>query len=304
MTTSVQRPLVLLNPGSGSVRDIDEVKTLITERLPGAKIFVSQKQGDIENAAAEALAQGHDAVIAAGGDGTLNEALNGCMKSDAPILGLIPLGTGNDFARSIGLPAGVNEAVEVVRSSTVKRIDVIRVTRSGSQPHFMINVAAGGFAGLVSENLTPEIKASWGPLSYLKGMFDALGEMQIYQSRFRVDDEEPRTLSMLNIVIANGSHVARGIPIAPKADPVDGLMDVVAIREVSLPALALLAPEILAATHLNNREILHFRARRFSIESTPPMIFNADGEVLGEVPIEFEVLPGAISFLVPAQKEL
>jgi diacylglycerol kinase (ATP) len=105
------------------------------------------------------------------------------------------------------------------------------------------------------------------------------------------------------VVVANGSHVAKGVPIAPEADPADGLMDVVAIREISLPALALHAPEILAATHLDNREILHFRARRLSIESTPPMIFNADGEVLGEGACEFEVLRAAISFLVPSEPD-
>jgi diacylglycerol kinase (ATP) len=295
-----QRCVVLLNPNSGSVRDGDEVTAVVREHLPEAEIIVSKEHGDLEEGAARAQADGCNAVIAAGGDGTLNEVLNGCMRAGGQItLGLIPLGTGNDFARAIGLPTDITEALGVIQRGHAAPIDVIRVT--GERTRYMINVAAGGFAGLVSESLTPELKASWGPLSYLRGMIDALGEMKPYEASYQIDGAAPQRIRTLNIAVANGSHVARGIPIAPDANPADGLMDIVFLEDTSLPALALLTPEILAGTHLNNSEILYMRARHFSLQSTPPMTFNADGEVIGEGAFEFVILPEAISFLVPPQ---
>jgi diacylglycerol kinase (ATP) len=264
--------------------------------------MISQNPGDIESMAARVCTDGFDAVVAAGGDGTLNEMLNGCMSVDRPVtVGLIPLGTGNDFARVMGLPTDLLEALQVIRDAHVRKLDVVRVT--GSKTRFMINIAAGGFAGVVSEKLTPDLKAAWGPLSYLRGMVDALGEMQTYHTRIRIDGGAPEHFPMLNVVVANGSHVARGIPIAPMADPSDGLMEIVAIREVPLPSLALLAPQILAAAHMDNDEVIHLRARHFSIESKPSMTFNVDGEVMGEGAFEFALLPGAISFLAPLSRD-
>jgi diacylglycerol kinase (ATP) len=292
----MQHPVVLLNPNSGSARDPEEIEALIREHLPAAEIIVSRQRGDLKDAAASAQANGCDAVIAAGGDGTLNEVLNGCMRAGGSItLGLIPLGTGNDFARALEMPSDLVEALSIIREGTSRNLDVIRIT--GVETRYMINVAAGGFAGLVSESLTPELKAAWGPLSYLRGMIDALDDMQLYDAQFQIDGGPPERIKTLNIAVANGSHVARGIPIAPSANPSDGTMDIVVVKEATLPALALLTPEILAGTHLNNAEILHLRARHFTIQSTPPMIFNADGEVIGEGSFEFAIMPGAISFL-------
>jgi len=296
-----RRFAILLNPNSGSVGEGAEIHALLREQLPAAEIIESREKGDLEKTAAQLQLDGFDAVIAAGGDGTLHEVVNGCMRGGArTAVGLIPLGTGNDFARSLSLPIDLASAIDVIRVGAVRKIDVVRV--SAPEERYMINVAAGGFAGVVSEKLTPEVKATWGPLSYLRGMIDALGEMQTYVAKIRVDDGEIEEIPLLNVVVANGNHVARGIPIAPEADPSDGLMDIVVVRDMTLPALAVLAPQILAAAHLDHAEVMHIRARRFAIESTPPMIFNADGEILGDRPLSFELLPQALSFLAPASR--
>jgi diacylglycerol kinase (ATP) len=213
-------------------------------------------------------------------------------------LGLLPLGTGNDFARSLSLPTDLAEALEVIRMGKTRPLDVVRV--SGCGERLMINVSAGGFAGVVNDKITPEIKAAWGPLSYLRGFVEALGDLQDYTASISLDHAAPQQMEVLNIVVANAGYVARGIPIAPAADPGDGLLDLVAIRVVPAAQLVLLAPRILAGMHLDHEHILHLRARHIAIESTPPMTFNADGETLGEGPITFEVHPAAISFLVPA----
>jgi diacylglycerol kinase (ATP) len=297
--TAVTSYAVILNPSSGTMGELDEVTAMIRELLPGAEIMVGSESGDAERAAREARERGVQVLIAAGGDGTLNEVLNGALATAEPVtLGLLPLGTGNDFARALGLPTDLREALEVVRTGKRRAWDGGRVT-TGKQQRFMINVSAGGFAGVVNDKLTPELKATWGPLAYFRGMIEALGEMEPYSALVTLDDGAAETLSVLNIVVANATHVAKGIPIAPAADPSDGLLDLVAIRAVPLAKLALLAPRVLAAAHLDHEDVLHLRARHMKITSTPPMTFNTDGEVLGESPVTFEVVPGAISFLVP-----
>jgi len=260
--------------------------------------MVSAAAGDAQRSAATAQSSGFETVVAAGGDGTLNEVLNGCLEAGGPVkLGLLPLGTGNDFARSLGLPLDVAGALSVLRHGPVRALDVVRI--SGSGRRFMINVSAGGFAGLVDEKLTDDVKAAWGPLSYFRGMIEALGEMQPYAARIRLDHAPPLHLKLLNVVVANAGYVARGIPIAPAADPADGWMDLVAIRDATATRLALLAPRVLAGAHLDHEDVLHVRARHIEIESEPPMKFNADGEALGEGTITFEILPAAVSFVIP-----
>lgn len=293
------RIAVILNPGSGSVDDTDSIDQLIAEALPGAQVFIGNGPGDAARDARRAQTEGYDIVVAAGGDGTLNEVLNGCMDAGGPVcLGLLPLGTGNDFARTLEIPFEPKAALEVLAQGHRRLNDVVRITgQHGAR--YMINVAAGGFAGIVNEKLTPELKAKWGPLSYVRGLVGALSDRVIYATQLSIDSGPPIEESLVNVVVANARHVARGIPIAPTAHPNDGQLHLVAIREASLAKLALLTPEIMAGTHLDNAEILHIQARHLTISSDPPMTFNSDGEVFGETPLTFDLLPHAVSFIVP-----
>lgn len=292
---------VILNPRSGSVADAEKVTAEINAALPGARIFTAQKSGEATALASRALADGCETLIAAGGDGTLNEVLNGLMSSGAAVpLGLLPLGTGNDFARTLGLPSELTLALEVIRGGNLRPLDVVRVSGGGRERYFL-NVAAGGFSGTVSEKLTPELKATWGPLSYLRGMIEALPELTPYDCQLTLDDEAPTMLRVLNLVVANAPFVAKGIPIAPEADPGDGWLDVIAIRETSGARLALLAPQVLTGNHLANDDVFHARARRIAIDATPQMPFNTDGELIAESPWTFEVCSHAISMFVPSE---
>lgn len=300
MNSSPAVPLtVILNPAAGSVEAPGDVEAAIREVLPGATIAVGREAGDLERLAARERSRGVHTLIAAGGDGSLNEVLNGALESDEPLtLGLLPLGTGNDFARTLELPTDLREALAVIRDGKAAPLDVIRV--SGAKQRFMINVSAGGFAGVVDEKLTPELKAAWGPLAYLRGMIESLDEMEHHSTTVAIDSAAPEKLWILNMVVANARYVARGIPIAPEADPADGLIDLVAILDARPAELALLAPLVISGTHLDHERIVHRRGRKIEIQAHPPMTFNADGEKFGDGDITFEVMPGAVSFLRPA----
>ncbi len=238
-------------------------------------------------------------VVAAGGDGTFNEVINGLADhADRLQVGLIPLGTGNDFARMLSLPDKTEDCIEALLGGRTRAIDLVRVT--SDEVRYFVNVSAGGFSGLVDEKLTPEMKKTWGPLAYLRSAAAALPELRAYRTTLSLDNAESLTLSLYNVVIANGRYVGGGTQIAPEASIDDGLLDIILIPERPAADLALLAAQVALGNHLSSDAIVFRRAAKVSVNSRPGMWFNVDGELVGNEPAEFAVLPRALQFVVPA----
>jgi diacylglycerol kinase (ATP) len=156
---------------------------------------------------------------------------------------------------------------------------------------------------LVDEKLTAEMKRNWGPLAYLRSAAMALPDLTDYHTFITFDDEEQHEASVYNIVVANARYVAGGIPIAPTAEMNDGLVDVIIVPVASVPKLALLVPKILLGQHVDDELISFRRARKLRIDSQPKMWFNADGELVGNEPSTFEVLPKALEVVVGPKPE-
>ena len=160
---------------AGSVENVDE----LAEKFRGVKnseVRITAKQGDAESFSRDAADRGFDLIVAAGGDGTLNAVINGIgERLSAVSVGLVPLGTGNDFARSLNLPKDVDASIELLERRQTRQIDLVRVTSDHTR--YFVNVSGGGFSGIVDEKLTPEMKTTWGPLAYLRGAAEALPEL-------------------------------------------------------------------------------------------------------------------------------
>jgi len=260
---------------------------------------VTQRAGEAETLAREAARAGCDYVVAAGGDGTLNEVINGIATPSPPrgvCVGIVPLGTANDFARSIGMMGDVDTTIDIMQTKTTALIDLVRMT--SERTRYFVNTSAGGFSGVVNEKLTPEIKLNWGPLAYLRSAAAALPELHAYRTTVTFDDAESLVIDLYNVIVANGQFVAGGLPIAPQADPSDGLLDAVLIPKRSAAEMALLAAEMLLGKHLSSDAVIFRRAKKISVQSQPGMWFNADGELVGNEPIVFQVLPGALDFVI------
>jgi diacylglycerol kinase (ATP) len=287
---------VIVNPKAGSVKDLDGLLKQL-ERLHPATMHVTAEGGQAEAHAREAAANCCEEIIVAGGDGTLNEVINGVGEQMSNVrIGLIPLGTGNDFARCLNLPATVEENIDIVVAGKTMAIDAVRAR--SEQLRYFVNVSAGGFSGLVDEKLTPELKQTWGPLAYIRSAAAALPELRAYKTTVAFDDGDKVDVDLYNAVIANGRFVAGGLPIAPEADPADGLLDVVLIPARPTSEMVLLAAQILLGKHLPSDAITFRRATRVSVQSRPGMWFNVDGELVGNDPIVFEVMPRALQFLI------
>ena len=290
----------IINPQAGTVQDIETVSTGL-RRLGNVTIHTTSCPGDAQRLAHEAVTDGCELVIAAGGDGTINEVVNGLASNfEQARLGILPLGTGNDFVRSINVPCELETALEILAEARTKAIDVVRVLSDTTR--FFINVSAGGFSGLVDEKLTAEMKRAWGPLAYLRSAAMALPDLTDYHTYLTFDDEEQHELKTYNIVVANARFVAGGIPIAPQAVMDDGLFDVMIVPAASLSQLALVVPKILLGQHVDDDRLMFRRARKLRVDSQPKMWFNADGELVGNEPTIFEVQPRALTVIVgPAE---
>lgn len=297
------RTRVILNPLAGGGDASRARLREAVDRLTGAEVRETVATGEARTLAAQAVAEGFERVVSAGGDGTLNEVLQGLApRFDRVELGLVPVGTGNDLARTLGIPDDPVEALEILEAGAVRRLDVARFAGAAGERWFL-NVSAGGFSGEVDEHLEPEVKATWGPLSYVRTAFDALADLEPYATEVTVEPGSDRAesirLSTVNLVVANGRYVAGGLQVAPEALPDDGLLDLVAIRSAPVGRLSLMAARMLVGQHLEHELVVHRRAASFSVASAPPMTFNTDGEPAGPGPARFEVVPRAVRFVAP-----
>ncbi len=289
---------IICNPGAGSVEDRRSIREKL-EQLPGAQVRFTENEGDAGRLARDAIGQGKELVVAAGGDGTLNEVLNGIAEQANQIqVGLVPLGTGNDFARTLKLPDSIEDCIDILRAGKSRPLDLVRFT--GEKVRYFVNVSAGGFSGTVDEKLTPEIKKTWGPLAYLRSAAEALPELKGYRTTIVLDEGEPIELELYNAVVANGRFVAGGTEVAPEALVDDGLLDLVLVPKRPMSKIALVTARMLLGKHLNCDGIIFHRAAKISITSQPGMWFNVDGETVGNEPALFEVLPKALRFVAPA----
>lgn len=299
---------VVLNPEAGGCDDPEACRRTLAG-LPGAEVHVSDSADDARSAVARAVGAGADTVVAAGGDGTVHAVLNGLAPRPERVrFAVVPLGTADDFARSLSLPTGLEEAVEVIRAGRTRALDVLEVQPrpDGGRDHFLCaNLAAGGFAGGPEEGPEGElegVKERWGPLSYVRVAAESLGDdLRVWRTELRLAGTTV-VRDLLNLIVANGRYAGGGVPLAPDADPADGLLNVVSIGGMSAADLALLAPRVLAGEHGGADGVVARRARAVRVRSEPRMPFSVDGEKYRFERVDFRVRPGALRTMVPPEE--
>jgi diacylglycerol kinase (ATP) len=292
------RARVICNPTSGGgAYDPDEIR----EELDGMELDWVQTEGpDDAIGAAEEWREG--LLIVAGGDGTVNDVVNGLGRAGFPegvTLGILPAGTGNDLAATLCIPEDAELAEEVIRRNRIRTLDVARVRSEGIGERFFINVATGGLGAEISRVNDEELKKRWGKLSYLRASLEVARSFDVRELSLYLDGEEHR-LKAVNIAVGNCRYTGGGWPATPKANPEDGLLDVVVIETLGAGELFNLAPAVLAeSSYLDKEGVLFVRAKEIRVETQPPGLeFTADGEVIGNEPAQFTVLPRALKVIV------
>ena len=251
----------------------------------------------------QAVDDGCQTVVVAGGDGTVNAVVNAVMHLEPqrrPQLGIIPLGTANDFAGTLGVPDEIDQAAALLKTSQLMPVDVVRISADHFE-RFYANVAAGGNSVRVSEELTDEMKAQWGAYCYLRGALNVLSDLDCFRVTAQIDDEQFRDIGTWAVLVANGRTNAGRIVVAPQASCVDGLLDVVIIRDGSVLGIVDLVSRALLGSYLESEQVIYRQAKTLKLHSVPGMRFTIDGEVIDEEPVQFEVIPGAIRMFASSQ---
>lgn len=299
------RTLVILNPTAGSADEVPLLRELLAD-LPDTEIRETESEGHARELAETAVREGVSRIVSAGGDGTLNEVVNGLAADFSAVrLGVLPLGTGNDFIRSIFVPDDLEEAVEILRRDNARKIDLGRCTwgpataggnvgSEGRHERYFLNMSVGGFSTAVDEEMDEERKRRWGRLSYARSAAGALSDIEAFSCRLQFQGGEELELDLYLLVVANARYVASGIPAAPEAEMDDGCLDVIAFPEMPMGQIAALIPSTLRGEHLDHELVTVRRTRNLKVTSRPEMEFNVDGENCAHTPVSFEILPRAL----------
>lgn len=295
--------LVLWNEGSGKSPEIQQPQSGgflgRCEVDPDTQVVSLDRDLDLDRVIDDAIREQCELVVAAGGDGTVNAAVNSLMKrppAERPRMAILPLGTANDFAGCLAIPDDIPSCVELLGTGRYVPIDVVKITAVGFERYYA-NVAAGGNSVRVTESLTDEIKTRWGAFCYVRGAVDVLGDMKSFHVRAQCD-EETIELDSWGILVANGRTNAGRILVAPNASPSDGLMDIVFIRDGDMLDMVDIVATTLLSNFLECDQVLYRQARELHLQSLPGMRFTLDGEVIDEEPVHFQLVPAAIQMMV------
>ncbi|HYL70543.1 MAG TPA: diacylglycerol kinase family protein [Candidatus Dormibacteraeota bacterium] len=307
--------LVVVNPASAggrTGRHWAEVATLMLDAGLDFETYRTTAPGDATRAVRAALREGRTRVVAVGGDGTLNEVVDGFFAEDgtrlAPdaVLGLVPSGTGGDFRKAAGVPADSREAVRLLASGQTRRIDAGRIDfDSGARRHF-INIADCGLGGEVVARVNRSRFKGGGARGTAVFLWQSLAALWTFGAHpvtVRVDTERFDG-AVQSVVVANGRYFGGGMHIAPDAALDDGLFDVVIVeargRVRSLRGL----PSLYRGRHLGEPGVSVLRGATVRIE-TPgaPLLFDVEGEQIGATPATLTCLAGAIRVCAPAASD-
>jgi diacylglycerol kinase (ATP) len=304
--TSPFGPLVIIaNPSAGRGRvgrTLPDLEAVLRSQGLDHRIALTRAPGHATELARGALLGGERFLVAVGGDGTVHEVVNGMLEHGRPlvegaVLGVVAAGSGCDFVRTFDLPGDAVQAGRRLGGEDTRTIDVVRVS-TGSEPagdRYFVNVAEAGIGGATVQAAS-RLPRWIGRAQYVIGFWMVLPRFQRTGVRLDTDGQVMET-SVHNVVVANARYYGGGMQISPKSSPEDGVLEVLAMVGPKRDAFTILA-KVYRGTHLPHPNIVERSARRVRIDTDRPLVLEADGEVIGTTPVEFEVLPGALRLKV------
>jgi diacylglycerol kinase (ATP) len=293
----MSRARLILNPSSGTDKAPDflpSINQALRDRFGRMEIVMTTAAGDAEDAAAQAVRDGCDRVFVAGGDGTLNEVVNGLRSEDAlgrVVIGLLPLGTGNDFARMLHLSEKPEEAVAAMFDEREVRVDV--GTLNGRA---FVNTSGGGFISDVTQALDDRLKSIAGKLAFLIAGGQAVLDYDPVPVRIQVDNQPAFDATPHMFAVCNARQIGGGRLIAPRAEIDDGWLDVCLVEAMPLLEFVALLRKVADGSHLEDDRVRYFRARSLEMTFEREVKVNTDGELLAATTCSYRIEPGAARF--------
>lgn len=299
----VNRMLLIVNPVArhGKSGQMLPVIRRLLHHQPHEIVLTNQMGHAFEIASQSSK---YDLVVAAGGDGTVHEVLNGLMsipEEERPVLGVLPTGSGNDTCRTLGVPFDLSEAIMVLATGRTRRFDI----GVCNGVHFNNSFAAGFDAKVTAKAVELKTTTQLSGISlYLTALLNTVfRDLQSFKMRITFDEQAPVETEKLIIAVTNGPTYGGGFRITPDASPFDGVFDVCTIDPLSLPQTLMRLPFVIFGKHVNMKPVKMSRHTSVLIESETPLPAQIDGEVFLEDRYEIRILPAAIECMVPKESK-
>ena len=295
------RAVIIANPhaGGGRARTIaTKAQNALTSAGISVTLHFPDSREQLQIISARSCAKQPDVVLACGGDGTFHDILQSAIACDTTI-GIIPGGTGNDIARSLGLTRKINdsffhEMANSIHNQHCELVDASKITCDGEQV-WSLGVISAGFDSAVNERAN-RMSHFRGTLRYVLALLSELREFKIHHYMVTMDGVRHNDCALL-IAVGNGGNYGGGMKICPQADMKDGLLDITWVDPAPRRTVLRIFPQIFSGRHINHPLVHTYRAAEISIESPDSMIY-ADGERIGSPPILIQVVPQAVRILV------
>lgn len=293
------RYLFVVNPTAGrgdGLKRGEQIQKFATLWGMDYQIVYTNHPGQGYDLAKKGVVEGAEVLIAVGGDGTVNEVMQGVIDADGVqkiYMGIIPAGTGNDLARTLEIPFDVEEALRVVEQGKIKMLDLGKV-----QGEHFINVAGIGFDAAVGEEINLNVKKLKGTAAYIYGVFKMLLQYKSPQITIRIDETVLKGRYFL-VAIANAKYYGGGMMIAPDAEVADGYYDVVVVKDVKQLEVIKVLPSIFRGKHISHPAVQVYRGKKIQLESNERVLVQTDGEIRGTLPMTFELESKVFPVIVP-----
>jgi diacylglycerol kinase (ATP) len=291
------RIALIIRPRAGPA-ELEELRTHVEAlRGRGHEVWprLTFEGGDAQRLGRSAAAAGADLIVAAGGDGTLNEVVNGVLETDwSGHVAVLPHGTANDFAAGLGIPDDAAAALDVALDGVARLVDVGRVNGR----HF-VNVSTGGFGATASEEAPDEAKRLLGPVAYLVTGVRLFAELTPVRVRLEGTDGARYEGEMMLFAVGNGRQTGGGNLLTPRARLDDGLLDVVIVPGMTRMDFLALLPGLRSGAHVDDPDVEYFQTSRLVVTSEAELSVNADGEPVGGHRFDYTVAERRLAFMMP-----
>ncbi|MCK4259413.1 MAG: diacylglycerol kinase family lipid kinase [Halanaerobiales bacterium] len=289
----------IINPIAGgglAKKKWEEIKRVVETENLNYEVVVTSSSGDAVFIAKKGVEKGFDVLVAVGGDGTVNEVVQGIIESGGKgsvKLGIIPAGTGNDLVRTLNIPTHAEEAVKVLKNGHVKNIDLGKINGD-----YFINIVGIGFDGAVANEINRDVRWLKGSSAYIYAILKTLLTYKSPKMKITIDDLILKGRYFL-VAIGNARYYGGGIKILPDANPSDGLFDICVVEDIPRIEVLKMLPKMSKGKHLDHSAVKIYRGKKIKVDSDEKVLVQADGELKGALPMEFEVEANVIPVLVP-----
>jgi len=306
------KTIVIVNPQAGNGRTEKiwpNIESALEKSIGSFEVLQTTCRGDATDLSRRILKEDSARIVAVGGDGHLNEVLNGFIENDLPVnaesrLSFVMTGTGCDFQRSLGISGKWQNAVAELKDAKVRKIDVGKVTYTAADKtqkiRYFDNIASFGLSGAVDHCLEHSRLRDYlgGSPLFLWATIKTVFTHPNQSIRFRIDDGPEEEICSRLGLLANGRYFGGAMHAAPEAELDDGLLDLLMLKEISVAKFLWHLPKIYKGTHLKIPEIFFQKVRKFTAESSEQVILDIDGESPGYLAATFEVLPKILNLQI------